>query len=138
MVDFPYENVEVIVNQEDLSPLLYTTGYVARKLIHKVHCEECKRLFGDKDKHFDLDIDEQHLVHFLDRGGLIYPSNLLFNIIQCSYSIFNMCVSSSLECSFIKVDKNDDVLAVYYTCEDCVTPPNLHTSLGLHWDVSVR
>ena len=81
---FPYENVEVIVNQEDLSPLLYTTGYVARKLIHKVHYEECKRLFGDKHNPFDLDID--------DRGGLIYPSNLLFNSIQCSYSIFNMCV----------------------------------------------
>ena len=64
VVDFPYENVEVIVNQEDLSPLLYTTGYVARKLIPKVHCEECKRLFGDNDKSFDLDIDEQHLVYF--------------------------------------------------------------------------
>ena len=84
MVDFPYENVEVIVNQGDLSPLLYTTGYVARKLIRKVHCEECKRLFGDKEKPFDLDIDEQHIVYF-----------------QCLYSIFNMCVSSSLECSFI-------------------------------------
>ena len=60
MVDFPYEHVEVIVNQEDLLPLLYTTGSVARKLIHKshkVHSEECKRLFGDKDKPFDLDID---------------------------------------------------------------------------------
>ena len=57
MVDFPYENVEVIVNQEDLSSLLYTTGYVARKLIHKVHCEECKPLFCDKDKPFDLDIN---------------------------------------------------------------------------------
>ena len=117
---------------------MYTTGYVARKLIHKVHCQECKRLFGDKDKPFDLDIDEQHLVYFLclDRDGLIYPSNLLFNIIQCSYSIFNMCVSSSLECSFIKVDNQkqtlvntieqylyncDDFLAVYYTCEDCDT-----------------
>ena len=33
----------------------------------------------------------------LDRAGLIYPSNLHFNIIQCSYSLFNMCVSSSLE-----------------------------------------
>ena len=96
---------------------MYTTGYVARTLIHKVHCEECKRLFGDKDKPFDLDIGdkdkpfdldigEQHLVYFqcLDRGGFIYPSNLLFNIIQCSYSIFNMCVSSCLECSFIKAD----------------------------------
>ena len=74
MVDFPYEHVEVIVNQEDLSPILYTTGYVARTLIHKVHCKEYKQLLGDKDKPFDLDIDEQHLVYFqcLDRGGLIY------------------------------------------------------------------
>ena len=105
MVDFPYENLEVRVNHEDLSPLLYTTGYVARKLTNKVHCEECKRLFGDTDKPFDLDIDEQHFACFkcLDRGGLIYPSNLLFNI-QCSYSIFNMCVFSSLACSFIKLD----------------------------------
>ena len=63
---------------------MYTTGYVARKLIHQVHCEECKRLFGDEDKPFDLHIDEQHLAYFkcLDRGGLIYPSNLLLNIIQ--------------------------------------------------------
>ena len=30
-MDFPYEIVDVIVNQKDLSPLLYTTGYVARK-----------------------------------------------------------------------------------------------------------
>ena len=127
-MDFPYENVEVIVNQEDLSPLLYTTGYVARKLIHKVHCEECKRLFGDKDKPFYFQC--------VDRGRLIYSSNLLFNIIQCSYIIFNMCVSSSLECSFIKVDNQkqilvntieqylsncDDFLAVYYMCEDCDT-----------------
>ena len=47
-----------------------------------------------------------------------------------------MCVSSRLECSFIKVDNQkqtlvntieqylsnyDDFLAVYYTCEDCDT-----------------
>ena len=63
-MDFPYENIEVKVNHKDLSPLLYTTGYVARKLIQKVYWDECKRLFGDKDKLFDLDIDEQHLAIF--------------------------------------------------------------------------
>ena len=126
VMDFLYENGEVIVNQEDLSPLLYTTGYVARKLIHKVLCEECKLLFGDKDKPFDLDIDEQHIVY-----------------LQCLYNIFNMYVSSSLECSFIKVDNQkqtlvntieqylsncDDFLAVYIRVK-IVTPPYLYTSL---------
>ena len=28
VMDFPYKNVEVRVNQEELSPILYTTGYV--------------------------------------------------------------------------------------------------------------
>ena len=41
-VDISYKNVEVRVNHEELLSLLYTTGYVARTLIHKVHCEECK------------------------------------------------------------------------------------------------
>ena len=38
VVDFPYGNVEVIVTQEDLSPLLYSTGYVVRKLIGYIRC----------------------------------------------------------------------------------------------------
>ena len=49
------------------------TGYVARKLIHRVNCEEYQRFFDDKDKPLDLNIDEQHLLF--------------------------ICVSSSLECS---------------------------------------
>ena len=39
VTDFPYENVEVRVNDEGSLALLYTTVYVACKLIHKVHCE---------------------------------------------------------------------------------------------------
>ena len=79
---------------------------------------ELTQLFGDKDKPFDLDIDEQHFAYFkcLDRGGLInvdiliYFTLIYFNIIQCSYSIFNMCASSSLECLFIKVDNQQQTL----------------------------
>ena len=35
-------NVEVSDNDKYLLPLLYTTGYVPHKLIHRVNCEECK------------------------------------------------------------------------------------------------
>ena len=42
-----------------------------------------------------------NVIQCLDRAGLIYRYNLLFNM-QCSYSIINR--SSNLEyCSFIKV-----------------------------------
>ena len=45
------------------------------------------------------------------RPGLIDISiYFTFNIIQCSYSIFNMCVSSSLESSFIKVKNQKQTL----------------------------
>jgi len=84
----------------------------------------------------DLQIDEEHLKYLqcLDRGGLMYPSNMLFMVIQCSYSIFNMCVSSGMEPSFLKVENqrqtlisvieryitsNDDFIGIYYVCDDC-------------------
>ena len=86
------------MNKDDLPPLPYTTGYVTKKLINKLSCGECKLLFGKKHESLDLEIDEEHLKYLqcLDRGGLMYPSNMLFMVIQCSYSIFNMCVSSGM------------------------------------------
>ena len=49
-----------------------------------------------QDKPLDLDIDDQHIAYHLfnviqclERGGLIHPSNLLFNI-QCLYSIISV------------------------------------------------
>ena len=43
-------------------------------------------------------------INHLDRGGgLIYPSNFLFMVLQVAYNIFNMCVSGNIENKFLIV-----------------------------------
>ena len=135
---FPFNKVSSKVRTDDLAALLYTAGYVARKARSYNDCMECKELFGNKESTIDLDIDPKHLQYIanLDRGGLIYPSNLLFMILQASYSIFNMCVTGELEKSFLKLDNqkqtliriieqfitsDDNFIGIYYVCELCET-----------------
>ena len=67
----------------DLASLLYTTGYIARKARSQADCNECKEL-GTKDNIMDLNTPHYQYIHHLNRGGggMIYPSNLLFMILQ--------------------------------------------------------
>ena len=82
-----------------------------------------------------MDLDPIHFqyIHHLDRGGgLIYPSNLLFMVLQVAYNIFNMCVSGSIENKLLIVEHqkrtlfaitehfittNEQFECVYYACE---------------------
>ena len=62
-------------------------------------------MFGSRElESLNLDIDSNVLCYFdtINRGGLTYPSNMLFNTIQCAYNIFNTCISEH-EAKFIKV-----------------------------------
>ena len=67
---------------------IYSAGYVSRKARSYNDCTECKDLFGNRESTIDLDIDQTYLeyIDYLDRCGLIYPSNLLFKILQVSYN----------------------------------------------------
>ena len=136
LATFPYAKITTKVSDDVLSSLLYTSGYVARKAMNHTDCNECKDLFGNKHNSMDLQVDPEHLIYteILDRGGLIYPSNLLFKVLQVAYNIFNLCVVSDLEGSFLKVknqrytligvieqhlSSNDDFIGIYYTCDEC-------------------
>ena len=135
---FPYNKVANKVSNDVLSSLLYTSGYVARKAMNNTACTECKDLFGNKHNTMDLQVEQEHLKYteHLDRGGLIYPSNSLFEVMQVAYNIFNICVSPDLERKFINVHNqrqtligiieqyitsNDGFIGIYYTCQDCET-----------------
>ena len=85
---FPYNNISKQNKIDDLSPLLLVSGYVAHKSISHISCEDCKLLFGDKDKQLNLEITAKHLQYFdcLNRGGLTYPSNI-FCFTMCIYYI---------------------------------------------------
>ena len=98
-------------------------------------------MFGNKESTIDLVIDPKYLeyIDYLDRDGLIYPSNLLFKILQVSYNIFNVCVGEDIEDSFLKlgnpkipklilytmylfVTSDDNYIGIYYVCEQCDIP----------------
>ena len=83
--------------QEDLSALLMVTGYVAKKTMLRMKCEACKQKLN-------LEIDSDLLMYFesINRGGLTYLSNFLFNVILCAYNVFNVCISKYVK-EFLKV-----------------------------------
>ena len=58
----------------------------------------------------DMDIDADILNYFdtINRGGLIYPSEFLFNVIQCAYNIFNTCISVH-GAAFLKVTNQNQI-----------------------------
>ena len=91
--------------QEDLSALLMMTGYIAKKTMLRMTCEACKQKFGNRElQQLNLEIDSDHLMYLesINRGGLTYPSNFLFNVIQCAYNVFNVCILK-YEKEFVKV-----------------------------------
>ena len=50
------------------------------------HVKIVNYYLGDKDNPLNLEITAKHLQYFdcLNRGGLTYPSNLLFSVLQCA------------------------------------------------------
>ena len=91
--------------RQDLSALLMVTGYIAKKTMLRMKCEACKQNFGKREvQHSNLEIDYDLLMYFesINRGGLTYPSNFLFNVMQCAYNVFNICISK-YEKEFLKV-----------------------------------
>ena len=74
--------------QEDLSALLMVTGYIAKKTMLRMTCEACKQKFGNRElQQLNLEIDSDLLRYFesINRGGLTYPSNVLFNSVHTTY-----------------------------------------------------
>ena len=134
---FPYSNLDTLaIKDDDLPALLLVAGYVARKGMEKSTCISCKEIFGSTQKPLNLDINMEHFAYFdsINRGGLIYPTNFLFNILLCSYCIFNSCISQLLEGKFLSVcnqkhtlvatiekylTNNDKYAGMFLSCDDC-------------------
>ena len=55
---------------------------------------------GKRVKHFVEEVGQYF--DLINRGGLTYPSNLLFNVTQYAYLMFNVCISS-VKCTFLEV-----------------------------------
>ena len=67
-----------------------------QKTIARTSCKSCKANLGSVGKPVNLFVEEEVCQYFdlFNRGGLTYPSNLLFNVTQSAYLMFNVCISS--------------------------------------------
>ena len=93
-----------------MSVLLYVCGYVAKKIIDVTSCDLCCNVFGKKNVMLEIDVDSQlDYFNLCNRGGLIYPSNLLFSVVQYCYSIFNISINT-IESEFIVLFNQKDTL----------------------------
>ena len=80
------------------------TGCIAKKTIARTSCKSCKVYLGSVGKPVNLFVEEVVGQYFdlINRGGLTYPSNLLFNVTQYAYLMFNVSISS-VECTFLEI-----------------------------------
>ena len=99
---FPYCDMDTEIKA--VSELLMVTGFVAKRTITHLTCITCKSKLGCVGKPIHLFVDEQSNQYFnlINRGGLTYPTNMLFKTIQYAYLIFMLCIST-LEADFLKV-----------------------------------
>ena len=77
-------------------------------------CSSCKAMFGSLEKPFILNINPEHFTYFdsINRRGLMFPTNFIFNIILCGYCIFNLCISKELESGFLALEYQKHTLIV--------------------------
>ena len=118
-----------------VSELLMVTGFIAQRTIARTSCKSCKANLGSVGKPVNLFVEEEvgQYVDLINRGGLTYPSNLLFNVAQYAYLMFNVCISS-VECTFFEVahqkqtflgvieqfiTNNEECKEILLMCEKC-------------------
>ena len=108
--NFSFDDIDV-TNSDELSALLMVTGYIAKKAMARMECIPCKQKFGSADLPIDLEVINGSLTYFntINRGGLTYPSNVLFHTVQCAYNIFNICISKH-EPAYLRVENQKQTL----------------------------
>ena len=69
---FPYDTINILcVKEDDLSPLLLVSGYMARKTMQKNECSSYKAMFGSLEKPFNLDINPEHSIILTLSTGVV-------------------------------------------------------------------
>ncbi|XP_049522179.1 uncharacterized protein LOC125944849 [Dermacentor silvarum] len=85
------EHVDMVVQTSDARLIYYMAGYVARKSVASTKCAECSRqlLQGENDSAPGA----ASLTAAVDRGGLLYPSAKLNELVTTLENTFTHCFS---------------------------------------------
>ena len=93
---------KVEVPPEVYCALMYMSGYVAKKAIEQISCDDCiDKLIIDKDLSSEFELDTEYIQN-LDRGGLKYPSEFSISFGISVFQIFDTITSPTFITNFLK------------------------------------
>nr|CAH7731460.1 unnamed protein product [Callosobruchus chinensis] len=101
------ENSDYEQVQYEMPVITYLAGYCCYKILRKIKCDICKLELVYDD---DLVVEENYnLISSLNRGGLLFPKDIVIRIVLICYIIFNK----------ILANHEDEFLSTHYK-RDCL------------------
>lgn len=115
------EAESVTVTDSDMRVLVFIAGYIGRKVKLAIACSLCTRDLVSKDL-MSCDIQLSHLIYIeaLDRGGLMWPSQILVDIVAKVYMIFQVLLSEHYEKKFVSLPHHKEI--AIHLCVDAIRP----------------
>lgn len=92
----PVDHKECLEQRSDSRLVHYMAGYVARKFLSRSNCEKCKGSLLDSSVNKD---ETCQFTVMCDKGGLLYPSQAVFNAVKQLEDIFTVHFSQEKLCS---------------------------------------
>lgn len=92
----PVDHRECIEQKSDSRLVHYMAGYVARKFLSRSNCEKCKSSLLDSSGNKD---ETCQFTAMCDKGGLLYPSQAVFEAVKRLEDIFTVYFSQEKLCS---------------------------------------
>ena len=88
------------------------------------------------EKPFNLDINPEHFTYFdsINKGGLMFPSNFIFNIILYGCCILHLCISKEVESKFLALEYQKHSL-IGTTMEHCIVNTDKYSELLFSCDM---
>ncbi|GBO32495.1 hypothetical protein AVEN_146814-1 [Araneus ventricosus] len=105
--DIEVSNSDIDKVADSLPVITYLAGYCSHSAHKNVKCYKCrKKLLTDKE----MDVDNFKLIKSCDRGGLLYPSEFVTNIVLHIYIVTQKLISEKYELQFLKVQNQRNLV----------------------------
>ena len=112
---------DVIIDDAEMSALVFIAGYVGFKLKAKLSCIDCRiNLLSEKTMECEFPTDERfEYLSKIDRGGLTWPTDLTVDIVTQTIVVFKCLVSGKHCKDFTAADKQRSILSqiALHRCE---------------------
>ncbi|GBN71323.1 hypothetical protein AVEN_111271-2-1, partial [Araneus ventricosus] len=105
--DIELSNSDIDKVADSLPVITYLAGYCSHSANKNVKCYKCrKKLLSDKE----MDVDNFKLIKSCDRGGLLYPSEFVTNIVLHICIVTQKLIIEKYEIQYLKVQNQRNLV----------------------------